>query len=327
MAEVFVRRFITNSRRSKGLDTLMVIKLGSNESLKDYSARFWETYNDIDGCAEDTALQAFKLGLPPSTGLRQSLTKRPFTTLKKLMDRVERFVRVEEDGGSTNAVSSEAPVQPPSSRYQGRTSQASKASSVPTNYASSFCKAFQTVFKEPIQRILDKIKGKPFFVWPSKLIGDPEVRNQNLYCFYHRDKGHLTENCHKYKAHLEQLVTVGHLSDYIDLNSVKNKARGTIAKRSGAQGPAPAGIIHVIHNPSCTSILPTSFRSDIQKVAHLKRSFGITDYAHLVSTSCAGNPGSSTHQVVSFSDEDLADVQMPHSDLLVITLRFRNYDV
>uniref|UniRef100_A0A2N9GHT1 Integrase catalytic domain-containing protein n=1 Tax=Fagus sylvatica TaxID=28930 RepID=A0A2N9GHT1_FAGSY len=212
MAEVFVGRFITNSRRSKGLDTLMVIKLGSNESLKDYSARFWETYNDIDGCAEDTALQAFKLGLPPK-----------------------------EDGGSTNAVSSEAPVQPPSSRYQGRTSQASKASSVPTNYASSSCKAFQTVFKEPIQRILDKIKGKPFFVWPSKLIGDPEVRNQNLYCFYHRDKGHLTENCHKYKAHLEQLVTVGHLSDYIDLNSVKNKARGTIAKRSGAQGPAPAG--------------------------------------------------------------------------------------
>jgi hypothetical protein len=70
MAEVFVGRFITNSWRSRGLDTLMVIRLGSNESLKDYSARFWETYNDIDGCAEDTALQAFKLGLPPSTGLR-----------------------------------------------------------------------------------------------------------------------------------------------------------------------------------------------------------------------------------------------------------------
>ena len=67
MAEVFVGRFITNSWRSRGLDRLIVIRLGINESLKDYSARFWETYNDIDGCAEDTALQAFKLGLPPST--------------------------------------------------------------------------------------------------------------------------------------------------------------------------------------------------------------------------------------------------------------------
>jgi hypothetical protein len=40
MAEVFVGRFITNSQRRKGLDTLMMIKLGDNESIKDYSARF-----------------------------------------------------------------------------------------------------------------------------------------------------------------------------------------------------------------------------------------------------------------------------------------------
>jgi hypothetical protein len=332
MAEVFVGRFITNSRRSRGLDTLMVIKLGSNESLKDYSARFWETYNDIDGCAEDTALQAFKLGLPPSTGLRQSLTKRPPTTLKRLMDRVERFVRVEEDGGNTNAVISEVPipptpVPPPSSRSQARMSQVPKTSSGPTSYATPSCKAFQTVFKEPIHRLLDKIKGKPFFMWPSKLIGDPAVQNQNLYCHYHRERGHLTENCHKYKAHLEQLAMAGHLADYVDSNPTGSKARGITSSRSGTQGPAPAGVIHVIHNPSCTSILPTSFRSDMQKASHLRRSYGIVDYAHLVSTSCSGAHVTSAHQVVSFSDEDLADVQMPHNDPLVITLRFGDYDV
>ena len=325
-------RFITNSWRSRGLDTLMVIRLGSNESLKDYSARFWETYNDIDGCAKDTMLQAFKLGLPPSTGLHQSLTKRPPITLKKLMDRVERFVRVEEDGGNTNAMITEAPIPstpapPPNSRSQGRISQAPKASSALIGYAPPSCKAFQTVFKEPIHRLLDKIKGKPFFVWPSKLIGDPTVRNQNLYCFYHRDRGHLTENYHKYKAHLEQLVTARHLADYVDPNPIGSKARGTTSSRSGIQGPAPAGIIHVIHNPSCTSILPTSFRSNIKKASHLRRSYGIVDYAHLVSASCSGVPSSSAHQVVSFSDEDLVDVQMPHNDPLVITLRFGDYDV
>uniref|UniRef100_A0A2N9HT98 Retrotransposon gag domain-containing protein n=1 Tax=Fagus sylvatica TaxID=28930 RepID=A0A2N9HT98_FAGSY len=327
MAEVFVGRFITNSRRSRGLDTLMVIRLGTNESLKDYSARFWETYNDIDACAEDTALQAFKLGLPPSTGLRQSLTKRPPTTLKKLMDRVERFVRVEEDGGNTNAVVSEVPVSPPVSRPPVRTAQAPKARSAPTSYAAPSYKAFHTVFKEPIHRLLDKIKGKPFFVWPSKLIGDPAVRNQNLYCFYHRDKGHVTENCHKYKTLLEQLVAAGHLSDYVESTPTASKARGAGISRSGTQGPAPAGVIHVIHNPLCISVLPTSFRSDMQKASHLRRSYGIIDYAHFVSTSCSGAPVSSAHQVVSFSDEDLADVQMPHNDPLVITLRFGDYDV
>ena len=32
-------------------------------------------------------------------------------------------------------------------------------------------------------------------------------------------------------------------------------------------------------------------------------------------------------QVISFSDSDLRDVQLPHNDLLVVTLRIGNYDV
>uniref|UniRef100_A0A2N9F1K3 Uncharacterized protein n=1 Tax=Fagus sylvatica TaxID=28930 RepID=A0A2N9F1K3_FAGSY len=327
MAEAFVGRFITNSRRPRGLDTLMMIKLGSNESIKDYSARFWETYNDIDGCGEDTALQTFRLGLPPNTSLRQSLTKRPPTNLRKLMDRIEQFVRVEEDGGNTSGTLPEVPVRPPSSRSQVRTGQTSKPSQVPTSYASPSFKAFQTVFKEPIYRILDKIKGEPFFIWPPKLVDDPTARNHNLHCFYHRDRGHLTENCHKYKTHLEQLVANDHLSDYVDKNLTECKTRGTTTNRSGASGSVPAGVIQVIHNPSCTSISPTSFRLDIQKAAHLRRSFGILDFAHLLSASCSNNLGSSASQVVSFSEDDLTDVQMPHSDSLVITLRIWNYDV
>ena len=32
-------------------------------------------------------------------------------------------------------------------------------------------------------------------------------------------------------------------------------------------------------------------------------------------------------QVISFSDSDLRDVQLPHNDPLVVTLRIGNYDV
>jgi hypothetical protein len=117
---------------------------------------------------------------------------------------------------------------------------------------------------------LDKIKGEPFFIWPPKLIGDPVARNQKLQCTYHRDRGHLTENCHKFKTHLEQLVSDGHLVEYVDSNLIEPEWRGTAANRSGTPGTTPTGVIHVIHNPLCTSILPTSFRSDIQKAAHLR---------------------------------------------------------
>ena len=183
------------------------------------------------------------------------------------------------------------------------------------------------MFKEPIYQILDKIKEESFFIWPPKLVGDPAARNHKLQCFYHRDRGHLTENCHKFKTHLEQLVSDGHLAEYVDSNLTEPKRSGTAANRSGTSGIAPTGVIQVIHNPLCTSILPTSFRSDIQKTVHHRQSFGISDSAHLLSTSCSENPGSSARQVVSFLDDNLMDVQMPHSEPLVITLKIGNYDV
>ena len=70
MAEAVVARFITNSRRTREMDALLTMKLEDNETIKDYSTGFWETYNDIDGCGEEVAVRTFKLGLPPGTGLR-----------------------------------------------------------------------------------------------------------------------------------------------------------------------------------------------------------------------------------------------------------------
>lgn len=49
------------------------------------------------------------------------------------------------------------------------------------------------LFKELVHKILEQIKNGPYFQWPSKMGGDPSRRNQNLYCTYHWDKGHITE--------------------------------------------------------------------------------------------------------------------------------------
>ena len=70
-------------------------------------------------------------------------------------------------------------------------------------------------FKELMHRIVDRIKNKPYFGWPNNLGGDPSMRNQNLYCTYHRDKGHTTEQCRVLKDHLEQLVKVGYLKEFM----------------------------------------------------------------------------------------------------------------
>ena len=70
-------------------------------------------------------------------------------------------------------------------------------------------------FKEPVHIIVDQIKNKSYFRWPNKMGGDLSRRNQNLYCTYHRDKGHTTEQCRVLKDHLEQLVKVGYLKEFV----------------------------------------------------------------------------------------------------------------
>ena len=71
---------------------------------------------------------------------------------------------------------------------------------------STNTQAVNTVFRESVRQVLKKIKNEPFFKWPNKMAGDPAKRNQNLYCHYHQEHGHIMENCRNLWDHLDQLV-------------------------------------------------------------------------------------------------------------------------
>ena len=67
------------------------------ETLKTYLDRYWEMYNEIDGDFEDVAINTFKVSLPNEHGLRKSLTDKPVTSVRQLMDQIDKYKRVEED--------------------------------------------------------------------------------------------------------------------------------------------------------------------------------------------------------------------------------------
>ena len=62
-----------------------------------YLDRYWEMYNEIDGNFEDVAISTFKVSLPTRHGLRKSLTSKPVTSVRQLIDRIDKYKRVEED--------------------------------------------------------------------------------------------------------------------------------------------------------------------------------------------------------------------------------------
>ena len=61
----------------RSLDFLLSMAMREGKSLKTYSDRYWELFNEIDGDFENVAVCTFKVGLPMNLDLRKSLIIKP----------------------------------------------------------------------------------------------------------------------------------------------------------------------------------------------------------------------------------------------------------
>ena len=86
LTQAFSSRFVTCSKVPRPLDSLLSLSMREGETLKTYLDRYWEMYNEIDGDFEDVAINTFKVSLPNEHGLRKSLTDKPVTSVRQLMD-------------------------------------------------------------------------------------------------------------------------------------------------------------------------------------------------------------------------------------------------
>nr|XP_023897533.1 uncharacterized protein LOC112009429 [Quercus suber] len=153
---------------------------------------------------------------------------------------------------------------------------------------------------------------------------DPSRRNQNLYCTYHRDKGHTIKQCRVLKDHLEQLVKVGYLKEFVvdprnqETGQVNYKI-GTgcyITRPWGNPLPPPLGVIKVIHATSRGTLV--TWRKG--------------ELAVVLVESCQDEQPSKkklkfTREPIAFNDDDLKGTIQPHDDALVVTARINGFIV
>ena len=97
LTQAFGSRFITCSRVPRPLDSLLSLFMREGETLKTYSDRYWEMYNEIDGGFEDVTINTFKVGLLTEHVLRKSLIGELVTSVHQLMDPIDKYKKVEED--------------------------------------------------------------------------------------------------------------------------------------------------------------------------------------------------------------------------------------
>ena len=73
------------------------MSMREGESVKVYSERYWEMFNEIDDNFDEVAIKTFKVSLPSEHDLRKSLTGKPVTSLRQLMNWVDKYKRIEDD--------------------------------------------------------------------------------------------------------------------------------------------------------------------------------------------------------------------------------------
>ena len=146
------------------------------------------------------------------------------------------------------------------------------------------------------------------------MMGNPKKRNHNLYCQYHQDHWHTTEDCRSLWDHLDQLVRKGKLKQLLHHSSGQGSQTGSESRRDIFSRP-PLGIINVIFAaPGRTGSCP----SRVMSISHLSSG----DINQDPKRARVGMP-----LVMGFSDEDKIRTIQPHDDALVITLRIGGYDV
>ena len=130
--------------------------------------------------------------------------------------------------------------------------------------------------------------------------GDPNKRNKNKYCRFHRDHGHDTNKCFDLKQQIENLIRQGKLRHFVGRDHKDDKLKAKIEESSRP----PLGEIRVIIGGTSTGQTSKSKKTYLKVVQNVQ----LFD-----------------EPTISFTDEEAERIHHPHDDAIVITLLIADY--
>ena len=211
LSKAFVGQFIGSKMHAKSSASLMNIVQGRNESLRDYMNRFTKEALKVPDMDSRVAMIALQRGTT-NDDFRKSLAKKAPESMNALQERAGKYIKVEESmkrayhpqaqnnnnnnssSGSGNRKrpgTTEYNVESKQPRVEPDSEQAPKKKGPRfTDYAR---------LNTSRSEILMEIERDGAVRWPKPLRSDPEKRNRNLFCRFHRDTGHSTDDCKQLK--------------------------------------------------------------------------------------------------------------------------------
>ena len=125
-----------------------------------------------------------------------------------------------------------------------------------------------TPLNVPLEQVLMQIKDEPSLKWPEKMKGNPNKRNRNKYCRFHRDHGHNTDECFDLKQQIENLIRQGKLRNFLGRDYKDEKLKAKVEESSRP----PLGEIRMIVGGSLTGQSSRSKKTYLKVVQNVQLS-------------------------------------------------------
>ena len=105
--------------------------------------------------------------------MRKSLTGKPVTSLRQLIDRVDKYKRIEDDQQQGKGKAKVIPQERRDFRSNRYNNNRPRRDYIDQSRLNN-TQVVGAVFREPVHQVLEKIKNERFFKQPNKMVGNPE---------------------------------------------------------------------------------------------------------------------------------------------------------
>ncbi|GFY95426.1 hypothetical protein Acr_10g0008110 [Actinidia rufa] len=307
----------------KNASHLFTIHQKENESLKEFVKRFNQAILEVEDPSDKVIIMAMMEGLRPGP-LFDSLSKNVPETLSALQSKADKYIAAEElseakrrrrgkDDHKRKEPDTRRADYREETRYKRPDRDPKRSNNRRPRTPPRRPEFILPPLNAPVAQVLSEIKHEEFVKWPGKIKTDPQKRNRNKYCEFHRDHGHNTEDCFQLKEQIADLIKRGYLRKYITDRPPPNSPE----RRYGDNRPT-AGNIQTIHGGFGSGGCSTSSRKKHARSA--LRS--VEEEVYNLSSPCVGD-----QPPITFGSDDLRGLHLPHDDALVISAVIANFNV
>ncbi|XP_013594495.1 PREDICTED: uncharacterized protein LOC106302555 [Brassica oleracea var. oleracea] len=152
--------------------------------------------------------------------------------------------------------------------------------------------------------------------WPPKMKAPDSFRNPELWCDFHRDHGHKTEDCIALRIEVNELLQKGHLREFLSEKAKAHLSKETAGKSKGAAPASPPRQDRVIH--------VISGGSEVSRVSHATAKKSTRNAKHGLETTQPKRLLLGTDEI-SFAAKEQEKILALHHDALVISLTVANF--